>query len=345
MGQRKVAVVTGANSGIGLSLADRLLTENQNIHLCLACRNKGRAEQAKTRLLRRHPGAEICVLTVDTSSMESVFQAAEQIRGRFSRLDYLFLNAGIMPVSSINWDTVAAIFSRRGPKILTTGIGALNLEDGKTSDGLQQVFATNLFGHFVMVRELEDFLGQGSPTQIIWTSSRSAHQSAFSLDDIQHAQGTEPYSSSKYATDAISIALNERLNQKGIYSHVTGPGLVLSNLTFSILPSWFWLLVLPFLYFMRLFVPSITASPHNGAESLIWLTRQKPESLDPRSKYCSRCSVLFQPYVGTMKLDVSDTIVDEVYKRLDSMYSQFKMKHKKKTTDKTQQNGFHVSSL
>ena len=53
---------------------------------------------------------------------------------------------------------------------------------------------------------------------------------------------------------------------------------------------------------------------------------------------------LYNSYI-CLQLDVSDTIVDEVYKRLDSMYSQFKMKHKKKTTDKTQQNGFYVSSL
>lgn len=290
---------------------------------------------------QRHKDAEISIIIVDTSSVESVFEAAEQIRERFSRLDYLFLNAGIMPVSSINWNIVAAVFSRNGAKILTTGTGALNLEDGVTSDGLGRVFATNLFGHFVMVRELEDFLGQNGPTQIIWTSSRSAHSGAFSLHDIQHTNGQEPYSSSKYATDAVSVALNERLNQKGIYSHVTSPGLVLSNLTFSILPSWFWLLALPFLYFMRIFVPSLTCSAFNGAESLMWLTRQKPESLDPRSKYCSHCSVFFQRYVDSIKLDVSDTVVDELYKRLDDMYNQFRTKRKK---DSAVQNGFHTST-
>lgn len=326
--------------GIGLSVADRLLTEHQGIHICLACRNTDRAKLAKTQLLQRHVGADISLLTVDTSSVDSVFKAAQQIMERYSRLDYLFLNAGIMPVSSINWDQVAAIFSRKGAKILTTGCGALNLVDGTTHDGLQNVFATNLFGHFVMVRELEGLLGRNSTTQIIWTSSLSAHKDAFSIDNIQHVNGQEPYSSSKYATDAVSITLNERLNQQGVYSHVTAPGLVLSNLTFSILPSWFWLLVLPFLYFMRIFVPSLTCSAYNGAESLIWLTRQRPESLDPRSKYCSRCSVFFQRYVNTKKLDVSDTLADQVYKKLDSLYMQFK---KNKKTNGGIQNGFHAS--
>lgn len=321
-------------------MADRLLTEYQNIHICLACRNTDRAKLAKTKLLHRHAGADITLLTVDTSSVESVFKAIEEMIERYSRLDYLFLNAGVMPVSSINWDQVAAIFSRKGAKILSTGSGCLNFVDGATDDGLQRVFATNLFGHFVMVRELEGLLGRNGSTQIIWTSSRSAYKDAFSIDDIQHKNGQEPYSSSKYATDAVSIALNQKLNQKGIYSHVTGPGLVLSNLTFSILPSWFWLLVLPFLYFMRIFVPSVTCSAYNGAESLIWLTRQKPESLDPRSKYCSLCSVFFQCYVNNKKLDVSDSVVEELYQKLDRMYSQFKTEYKKK--HKQMQNG-HVS--
>ena len=42
-------------------------------------------------------------------------------------------------------------FSRKGKKILTTGSGCLNHEDNVTRDGLKTVFATNLFGHYVMV--------------------------------------------------------------------------------------------------------------------------------------------------------------------------------------------------
>ena len=70
-------------SGIGLSLADRLLSEYPTIHLCLACRNTDRAKLAKTKLLHRHNGADISILTVDTSSVESVLQAAEQIMERY----------------------------------------------------------------------------------------------------------------------------------------------------------------------------------------------------------------------------------------------------------------------
>ena len=63
-------------------MADRLLTEHQGIHICLACRNTDRAKLAKTQLLQRHVGADISLLIVDTSSVDSVFKAAQQIMER-----------------------------------------------------------------------------------------------------------------------------------------------------------------------------------------------------------------------------------------------------------------------
>ena len=70
------------HSGIGLSLAERLLTDHVTIHICLACRNKGRAEIARQKLLRWHPDADISIVIVDTSSVKSVFHACEEIRNK-----------------------------------------------------------------------------------------------------------------------------------------------------------------------------------------------------------------------------------------------------------------------
>ena len=69
-------------SGVGLSLADRLLTEYPSIRICLACRNTERAKLAQRKLLQRHNGADVSIITVDTSNVNSVFQASEQIMER-----------------------------------------------------------------------------------------------------------------------------------------------------------------------------------------------------------------------------------------------------------------------
>lgn len=67
----------------------------------------------------------------------------------------------------------------------------------------------------IQIRELEPILCHaGLTSQLIWTSSSNAHPSAFSLDDIQHLRGTQPYSSSKYACDLLSLALNTHYNKQ-----------------------------------------------------------------------------------------------------------------------------------
>jgi len=245
--EKKVALITGANAGVGLSLADRLLTDFENIHVCLACRNKERAEKARHDLVSSHKGADVSVIIVDTSSTASVFAACREIKHKFKRLDYLYLNAGIMKVSNLNMRKLMGLCTSEAAKILSTGHGVLVHENDVTKEGLQEVFATNLFGHYIMVRELEDRLGGPSTSIVVWTSSQNADKSALDYTDIQHRHGKEPYSSSKYAMDVLSIALNERLNKQGVYSVTTCPGLVLSGMTNSILPMWIWTLAMPFL--------------------------------------------------------------------------------------------------
>ncbi|KAK3556616.1 hypothetical protein QTP70_010805 [Hemibagrus guttatus] len=178
------------------------------------------------------------LLRLDVGNMRSVLRAAEKIRQ--SKAIHMF----------------------------STGEGLLTQKDNVTSDGLQQVFATNLFGHFLLVRELEPLLCQpGHSSQVIWTSSSNARRSAFSLDDLQHQQGAEPYSSSKYASDLLSLALNRRYNSQ-----------------------------------IRIFTNTFTLTPYNGAEALFWLFKQKPESLDPMVKYHSLTSGLGNNYTQPRKV-------------------------------------------
>ena len=71
-------------SGIGLALAGRLLDSDSSIRLCLACRNKGRAEAAQSSLLTQHPDSDVSILLVDVSTIQSVYKAAEEIKKRYS---------------------------------------------------------------------------------------------------------------------------------------------------------------------------------------------------------------------------------------------------------------------
>ncbi|XP_067893857.1 3-keto-steroid reductase isoform X4 [Heterodontus francisci] len=290
---RRVVLVTGANSGIGLALCQRLLSEDNQIHLCMACRNMQKAETAKSELLLSHPGADISLLKVDVGNISSVIKAAEAIKQRYEHLDYLYLNAGIMPNPHFSLKAfLSGLLSRKVFNMFQTGEGLLIQEDWLTDDGLQQVFMTNVFGHFLLIRNLEPVLGQaGCASQLVWTSSSNARKSAFSLTDYQHSQGQESYSSSKYATDLLSVGLNKHYNSK-----------------------------------ICVFTNSFTRSPYNGTEALVWLFTQKPESLDPMVKYHSCTSGLGNNYVSSRKMDVDVETAEIFYQELLKLEGKMKEK-------------------
>ncbi|XP_062259739.1 3-keto-steroid reductase/17-beta-hydroxysteroid dehydrogenase 7-like [Platichthys flesus] len=315
---QRVVVVTGANSGIGLALCERLLTEDAQLRLCLACRNLQRTEAARDTLLTSHAGARVDLLHLDVGSVESVLAAAQEVKARYSRVDFLYLNAGIMPNPQVDVKAFfKGLFSTNVVNMFSTAEGILTQQDRVNADGLQEVFATNLFGHFLLIRELEPLLCEaGHTSRVVWTSSSNARRSAFNIEDLQHRNGTEPYSSSKYASDLLSLALSKHKNSQGLFSSVICPGLVMTNLTYGILPSFFWTLIMPIMWLIRIFTNTFTLTPSNGAEALHWLFLQKPESLDPRAKYHSLTSGLGANYTQPRQMDIDDDMSEVLYSKL-----------------------------
>ncbi|XP_071948171.1 3-keto-steroid reductase/17-beta-hydroxysteroid dehydrogenase 7-like [Antedon mediterranea] len=327
---QKVVLITGANSGVGFSVADRLLEIEPSLTICLACRNLARAQVARSELLAKHGSkCTIDVQSVDTSDLKSVYKAAEEIKQRYKCLNYLYLNAGIMPVSTINWKGfLKGLFSvRRVIEMFSTGEGLLSVKDHSTDDGLKAIFTTNIFGHFVLVLALKDLL-VNSKTHIIWTSSSNARRSHFNINDVQHEQGSEPYSSSKYAIDLLSLAINYEWNSHGVYSHITCPGLSITNITNSILPKWLWRAITPVMCSMRLFVPRITLSPYNSAEALVWLFQQDPAAVAQDRKYISHCNVLGKRYTHAEIIDFDVDEANELYEKLAGLEQVFRNRFK-----------------
>ena len=66
--------------GIGLSLAERLLSSNENIEVCLACRNITKAEAAKQTLLEAYPNGRVQIVKIDVSQVSSVKEGAKELK-------------------------------------------------------------------------------------------------------------------------------------------------------------------------------------------------------------------------------------------------------------------------
>ncbi|XP_071802510.1 3-keto-steroid reductase/17-beta-hydroxysteroid dehydrogenase 7-like [Asterias amurensis] len=324
----RVVIITGANSGIGLSFADRLLAIDPTIILCLACRNPSRADTARKTLLDNHPDAKIELVRLDTSDIKGIYETAKSIKRKYTRLDFLYLNAGIMPVTHLNWKNMfKAIFTPTQLfEMLTTGEGLLNLQDNMTNDGLKTIFSTNIFGHFVLIKELEDLLFE-SKGRIVWTSSSNADQSNFSLQDVQHKHGSQGYSSSKYAIDILNVALNEQYNQHGVYSHLVSPGVVATNITSTFFPAWMWSMFYPIFLLIRVFAPRFVIEPHLGAESMVWVFEEDRICIRPDRKYTSYSSGLGHSYVVPEEVEYESKAPMQLYSQLDKLYKMFTDKY------------------
>lgn len=182
------AVVTGANTGLGFETARTLAAHGAAV--VLACRDISRAADARARLRTVVPDADIEVVQVDLASMASVREAAEELRGRFEKIDLLIHNAG-------------------------TANTRLTL----TEDGFESTLATNHLGPFALTGLLMDRLTAAPSARIVTVSSSSHMYGAIDVDDLHLARRPyrthRAYSQSKLANLMFTSALQRQLTEAG----------------------------------------------------------------------------------------------------------------------------------
>ncbi|KAI9361493.1 hypothetical protein BD770DRAFT_317288 [Pilaira anomala] len=314
---QKIAIVTGANGGIGYGICQRLLeTEGDSITLVMACRNPSRAANAKEKLLLEFPSANIDIELVDVGSVKSVM---------YPHVNYLFCNAGILTTLGVNWKLIFYL-------LFTDPIGLLERSDATiqpigeiNEDGMGKVFACNVFGHYVMMRELENLLEKSGDGRVIWTSSITADSKSFNIEDWQGIQSKEPYESSKWACDIISIALSERFvkEEKHISSFTTSPGVVASDI--GELPQWITnARTLAHYLFRFIGVASQTITSYNGAVADIYAALQPLNKLSFVCRYGSLCSRWGTSYVRAFPIKYDRYTAEKLIGKCELAYQAYK---------------------
>jgi NAD(P)-dependent dehydrogenase (short-subunit alcohol dehydrogenase family) len=147
----KVAVITGANSGIGLQIALEMARQGATVYL--ACRNPSKAVEAASQVTTRVPASidRVKTLSLDTSSLSSVREFVETWKYFNTEIDLLFHNAGIS-----------------GPPNGQTF----------TTEGFPTIYATNFLGSFLLTYLLEPYLSEDA--RVTLTSSTGQYSGAFS---------------------------------------------------------------------------------------------------------------------------------------------------------------------
>ena len=208
----RVAVVTGANSGLGLETARVLAARGATV--VLACRDPKRAAAA-AELVGRQGTGKVELLGLDLASLASVRDAAAELRERFERIDLLVDNAGVMfpPYR-------------------------------KTADGFELQLGTNHLGHFAFTGLVLDRLLQVPGSRVVVVASL-AHQFArggVDFDDLQSERGYNrivAYGRSKLSNLLFAYELQRRLDaaQARTIAVAAHPGYSSTELTRH-LPAW-----------------------------------------------------------------------------------------------------------
>lgn len=245
----QVAVVTGANSGVGRSAAEMLLGAGARV--TMVCRSRERGERALAELRAGGPaseprgfgsrtaavegtgltaggwpGARVELELADLSRQEDVRELAGRLAARLPAVDILVNNAGISQPRCV-----------------------------PSPEGFELTFATNHLGHFLLTRLLRDRL-QAGRGRIVNVSSRG-HQSGdlrrAGLEDIARGRAwkgsLQAYADSKLANILFTFETARRWGSRGITANAVHPGVLATEIWKKTSPV-AGLLVLPFTWFM-----------------------------------------------------------------------------------------------
>jgi NAD(P)-dependent dehydrogenase (short-subunit alcohol dehydrogenase family) len=211
----RVALITGANTGIGLVTARELCA--QGAHVFIACRSAAAGQAAAASIKAAVPGAQIELLSLDLGDFASIRRCAADFLARGLPLHLLINNAGLA-----------------GGK-------------GKTASGFELAFGTNHVGHFLFTQLLLERIKTSAPARIVTIASRAHYRSTgIDWDSVrqttQSRTGLAEYGVSKLANVLFSAELARGLAGTGVTTYSLHPGVVASDVWRSVPAPLRWLI-------------------------------------------------------------------------------------------------------
>jgi len=232
----RIAIVTGANTGIGFEAA--LALAKKDMKVIMACRSMDKAEKAKQDILKKVTGGDLEIMVIDLSSLSSVRDFVNIFLAKYNYLDLLINNAGIMipPYS-------------------------------KTEDGFESQMGANYFGHFLLTGLLLDTITKTADSRIVSLGSNAHKKGNINFDDLNWEKkysAMDGYRQSKLACLMYAYELQRRLEKAGLktLSVAAHPGVTITDIVRHI-PKCLTYTLLPLF-------SVFTHSPEKGALSILY---------------------------------------------------------------------------
>lgn len=182
----KIALITGANSGIGYFTALELARAGATV--ILGCRNIIKAEAAKNSILKAVPGGKVLIEQIDLANLNAIKEFCKQFVEEGHSLDILVCNAGVMTPQ----------------------------ERMTTSDGFELQWGTNYLGHFALTAGLMPSILKAEKGRVVIVSSIAYRGARIMFDDINAEKIYQPmnyYKQSKLAETIFGLALERKLRE------------------------------------------------------------------------------------------------------------------------------------
>jgi NAD(P)-dependent dehydrogenase (short-subunit alcohol dehydrogenase family) len=248
---KKIAIVTGGNSGMGKATVSSLA--EQGFTVIMLCRSRQRGEAALEELTKDKT-RDIRLMLCDLGRMQDIRDFTEEFKKQYNRLDVLVNNAGVV-----------------------------SLDRRETSDGLEEQFGVNHIGHFLLTIRLLDLMKRGS--RIVVVASGAHMVGKIHFDDYNLTNGfnaVKAYSQSKLANVLFTRELADRLKSRGITVNCCHPGAVATSMGIDRITG--------FGSQITGLLKTVFLTPEQGAKTAIYLATGT-EGGKVTGKYFYRCQI------------------------------------------------------
>jgi NAD(P)-dependent dehydrogenase (short-subunit alcohol dehydrogenase family) len=211
MALSRIALVTGANQGVGLQVARELVANG--VTVLLGSRDFARGQAAAQQI-----GDGAFPIQIDVTDTASIAAAAQRVEDEFGRLDLLVNNAGISRVGHGDGDFLE-------------DYAAANKASTASLDEIRTVWETNVFGTLAVYQAMLPLLRKSSDARIVNVSS-GVGSLATNADPAypQHSMFGPVYPASKAAENAITLAIMVELESTDIKVNLVSPAFTATNL-------------------------------------------------------------------------------------------------------------------